>query len=115
MVVLVFIVCQSCKIIPDLYEVIICSQGGDRCMSTQSIEAIIDISHLMLTINSSVNFFIYIIHRGQFRESIVSLLSRGMYIGFVMYIDKKCHSEIVNVNHVRHLPDIHSLILGKRI
>eukprot|EP00093_Oithona_nana_P003964 03964.XXX_141412_139027_1 [CDS] Oithona nana genome sequencing. len=77
MVVVVFIICQSCKIIPDLYEVIICSQGGDRCMSTQTIEAIIDISHLMLTINSSVNFFIYIIHRGQFRESIVALLSRG--------------------------------------
>ena len=77
MVVLVFIVCQSFKIIPDLYEVIFCSQGGEECMSTAWIEGIIDLSHFMLTVNSSVNFFIYIIHRGQFRESIVSLISRG--------------------------------------
>ena len=92
MVVVVFIICQSCKIIPDLYEVIICSQGGDRCMSTQTIEAIIDISHLMLTINSSVNFFIYIIHRGQFRESIVALLSRGMYNVLTRKCQGSCQS-----------------------
>lgn len=61
-------------------------------MSTQTIEAIIDISHLMLTINSSVNFFIYIIHRGQFRESIVALLSRGMYNVLTRKCQGSCQS-----------------------
>ena len=82
MVVLVFIVCQSFKIIPDLYEVVFCSRGGEECMSTPLIEDIIDTSHFMLTINSSVNFFIYIIHRGQFREGIVAMLSRGKEKGY---------------------------------
>ena len=82
MVEVVFIVCQSFKIVPDLYEVLICPRNEDgeaneECMSSPVIEAIIDLSHLMLAINSSVNFFIYVLNRGRFRESIVQLLSNG--------------------------------------
>ena len=76
-VVFVFIFGQSFKIIPDLYEVIWCSQDyikEERCSSTPFIENVIDTSHFMLAINSSANFFIYIWHRGKFRQSVINLV-----------------------------------------
>jgi hypothetical protein len=84
MVVVVFIFCQSFTIVPDLYEVLVCPTNDDggpseQCMSSPFIEAIIDLSHLMLAVNSSVNFFIYILHGGQFRQSVVELLNYGKH------------------------------------
>ena len=79
-VVIVFIFCQSFKIVPDVYEIIRCSQSYKRqkgCMSTPFIENVIDTSHFMLAINSSANFFIYIWHRGRFRQSVVNLVRPG--------------------------------------
>lgn len=79
-VVFVFIFCQSFKIIPDLYEVIWCSQyyiEDGPCRTTPFIENVIDTSHFMLAINSSVNFFIYVWHRGKFRQTIINLVRPG--------------------------------------
>ena len=62
-----FILCQSVKIVPDLYEVIYCRIGDSGltkeglCVNNYTIDSIIDISHLFLAINSSVNVIIYTI------------------------------------------------------
>jgi hypothetical protein len=63
---ILFILCQSVKIIPDMYEVIYCRLGnqanlkdGYKCPTTTIIDNLIDLSHLLLAINSSANFFIY--------------------------------------------------------
>ena len=62
-----FIICQLFKIIPDIYEVIYCRLGNisdgmreDRtCGSNNHIDKLIDVSHLFLALNSSVNVVIY--------------------------------------------------------
>ena len=60
-----FILCQSVKIVPDLYEVIYCRIGTSGlnkdglCVNNFTIDSIIDVSHLFLAINSSVNVIIY--------------------------------------------------------
>ena len=67
---LLFIVCQSVKIFPDIYEVLFCRIGSSghnaegHCKNNSTIDIIIDVSHLMLAINSSVNVIIYTL-RGQ--------------------------------------------------
>ena len=73
--VLVFIFCQSVKLIPDLYEVFYCSIEP-KCDSLLWIEAIIDVSHLLLAINSSCNVVIYTFSRKQFQENISDLIQR---------------------------------------
>ena len=73
--VLVFIFCQSVKLIPDLYEVFYCSIEPN-CDSLLWIEAIIDVSHLLLAINSSCNVVIYTFSRKQFQENISDLIQR---------------------------------------
>ena len=95
----IFIICQSVKIVPDLYEMIYCRIGttgrmdpanhtytspqgpstskhqgknldteqlGD-CKYNGTIDTIIDISHLLLAINSSVNVIIYTL-RGTYKK-----------------------------------------------
>ena len=58
------------KIVPDLYEMIYCKIGKSgratgkkamiwECANDVTIDSIIDLSHLMLAINSSVNVIIY--------------------------------------------------------
>ena len=65
-----FILCQSVKVIPDCYEVLFCRIGSSglnsegQCINHAVIDYIIDISHLMLAINSSANVIIYTI-RGE--------------------------------------------------
>ena len=72
---LLFILCQSAKIVPDVYEVIYCrwsararaeGRGGgvggqeeEECTITPFIERVVSFSHFLLAFNSSVNFVIY--------------------------------------------------------
>ena len=68
---ILFIVCQSVKIFPDIYEVLFCRIGSSghnaegHCKNNATIDIIIDVSHLMLAINSSVNVIIYTL-RGKY-------------------------------------------------
>ena len=61
---------MTLKIVPDLYEMIYCKIGKSgratgkkamiwECANDVTIDSIIDLSHLMLAINSSVNVIIY--------------------------------------------------------
>ena len=81
--VLVFIFCQSVKLIPDLYEVFYCSIEP-KCDSLLWIEAIIDVSHLLLAINSSCNVVIYTFSRKQFQENISDLIWKQFVKGDVI-------------------------------
>ncbi len=51
-----------------------------HCPTTLAIEYIIDSSHCLLAINSSVNFFIYILRGGRFREVILQVSTQPLLI-----------------------------------
>lgn len=57
-----FILCQSVKIVPDIYEVLAClgqRQESGFCQVHPAIDFTVELSHVLLAINSSCNFFIY--------------------------------------------------------
>ena len=74
----IFIVCQSFKIVPDVYEVAYCRIGSSRmikdnsCETTDFVDNVIDLSHLLLAINSSANFIIYTWRGQKFREVLMN-------------------------------------------
>ena len=75
-VVLVFVTCQSFTIVADVYEGIICSQQNlkhSMCISNDHIENIIDISHFMISVNSSINFLLYAYHDSIFRKTLAKV------------------------------------------
>ena len=75
-VVLVFVTCQSFTIVADVYEGIICSQQNlkhSMCISNDHIENIIDISHFMISVNSSINFLLYAYHDSIFRKALAKV------------------------------------------
>ncbi|XP_040579725.1 FMRFamide receptor [Lepeophtheirus salmonis] len=56
-IVFVFFICHSVKWIPNIYELI--QVGTGRLVWPHWIETITNVSHLLTTFNSSVNFYIY--------------------------------------------------------
>ena len=80
-IVAVFIFCQSFTIVADAYEAFTCPYEKMRrsmCPSNPTIENIIDFSHFALTINSSINFALYVIHEKTFKEAIVKVRLLGL-------------------------------------
>jgi len=76
-IVVVFIFCQSFTIVADAYEAFTCSSEAmshSMCPSNPTIENIIDVSHFLLTINSSINFLLYVMHEKTFKEAIIKVL-----------------------------------------
>lgn len=65
---ILFILCQSFKIIPDLYEIMFCSDIED-CSSTAFIAFCVNLSHLLVCFNSSANFVIYLLGGEKFRRA----------------------------------------------
>ena len=65
----VFVFCQCFTIIPDVHE-LICTISGNKCKDIIYTYNIIEFGHLMLAVNSSVNFVFYIIHIQLLREEI---------------------------------------------
>ena len=70
-----FVFCQSFKVIPDVFEVFACKLfhyevGECPYQSTQIINIVINISHLFLIINSSVNVILYIFYGKRFHQSL---------------------------------------------
>ncbi|XP_023332149.1 FMRFamide receptor [Eurytemora carolleeae] len=79
LIVIMFVICQSFKIIPDLYEVFQCSFGERRipaCWENppKVVNTLSIISHLALSINSSVNFFVYVAWGSKFRKALMRLI-----------------------------------------
>ena len=79
-----YIFCQSFKVIPDIFEAFACKPfhyelGGCPFRLTQIVNAIVDISHLFLIVNSSVNVVLYIVYGERFHESLNQV--RGFRIG----------------------------------
>lgn len=70
-----FIICQSLKIIPDLYELIWCNQDPDtqECHFNTLTSGIIRISHLLVCFNSSANFVVYYVSGRKFRKAWLEL------------------------------------------
>ena len=69
-----FIFCQSFKIIPDLYELIVCSSAGNlghNCAISKVpvMNVITRMSHLLVCVNSSTNILIYYLNGEKFRRA----------------------------------------------
>ncbi len=45
-----FIVCQSFKMIPDLYEILFCSDKSEPCITTPFVKTCLNLSHLLVRI-----------------------------------------------------------------
>ena len=81
----VFVLCQCFTIGADAYE-LICTLGGSMskqtlCDTNIHIENVINVAHLMLAVNSSVNFIFYMMNIDEFKTkfvtvSIISILNR---------------------------------------
>jgi len=76
---ILFIVCQSVKLVPDLYELFcpyeVTSQsisGYTTCHSTKLIDTFISLANLFACINSSANFLIYMLRGKKFRDAFLS-------------------------------------------
>lgn len=77
-IVVMFIVCQSVKIIPDMYEAAVCEHDGKTpCKSTALVEFLISLSHLLLAVNSASNFIIYMARGDKFRTVFTKLFIKG--------------------------------------
>jgi len=69
-----FIFCQSFKIIPDLYELVVCTSAGNlghNCAISKVpvMNVITRMSHLLVCLNSSTNFLIYYLNGEKFRRA----------------------------------------------
>ena len=73
----VFVLCQCFTIGADAYE-LICTLGGSMskqtlCDTNVHIENVINVAHLMLAVNSSVNFIFYMMNIDGFRTKFVEV------------------------------------------
>ena len=71
---ILFVICQSLKIVPDMYEIIVCNSAehentSQACEFPDVIQKLTELSHLLVCINSSANFLIYYCAGGKFREA----------------------------------------------
>ena len=65
---ILFIICQSFKMIPDLYEIMYCDSIAD-CEANPFIAFCVNLSHLLVCFNSSANFVIYLLGGEKFRRA----------------------------------------------
>ena len=66
---ILFICCQSFKIIPDVYEILFCPDSDGMCVATPFIEFCVNLSHLLVCFNSAANFVIYLLGGEKFRRA----------------------------------------------
>ena len=68
---ILFICCQSFKIIPDIYELIYCPhvEGQDHeCETTPFISTCVSLSHLLVCGNCALNWIVYLLAGEKFRR-----------------------------------------------
>ena len=69
---LLFICCQSFKMIPDIYELIFCpptKEDGEPCETTPFISTCVSLSHLLICGNSALNWIVYLLAGEKFRSA----------------------------------------------
>ena len=73
---LMFVICQSIKLIVDIYELTVCDfskiaiEGHDpECHNPTKIDVIASLGNLFVCINSAANFLVYMIKGKRFREA----------------------------------------------
>ena len=67
-----FIICQSFKMIPDIYELIFCppTQNEDHvCETTSFISTCVSLSHILVCGNSALNWIVYLLAGKKFRQA----------------------------------------------
>ena len=74
----VFVFCQCFTIIPDIHE-LVCTISENQCQDIIYTYNIIEFGHLMLAVNSSVNFVFYIIHIQLLREEIQKVYQSNIW------------------------------------
>ncbi len=65
-----FLGCQSVKLLPDIYEGFIC--GQDYCETNKVISTLITLSNLFMCINSAANFLMYMVRGTKFRMAFIN-------------------------------------------
>ena len=80
----VFVLCQCFTIGADAYE-LICTIGGSMtgrtmCTANIHIENVINFSHFMLAVNSSVNFIFYMMNIEGFRKEFMNVSIYNDYL-----------------------------------
>ena len=75
----VFVFCQCFTIVADVYE-LICTLGAEQCDYNVHIENLINVAHLMLALNASVNFIFYMMNIDNFKESFIQVKIQKPYI-----------------------------------
>jgi len=74
-IILVFLVCHCFKFIVNIYETYISNTGADINEAwTDSLTIVVSMSHLLLTLNSSLNFGIYCYKDEKFRSVFLNLV-----------------------------------------
>ena len=72
---LMFVLCQSVKLVPDVYELMVCdhfkiAQGehDENCINTKKIDFVTSLGNLFVCINSAANFLLYMVRGKKFRD-----------------------------------------------
>lgn len=68
---LLFLCCQSLKLIPDIYEAFYCEPGSNYCATNNIINTLITLSNLLMCINSAANFLMYMVRGTKFRRAFI--------------------------------------------
>ena len=73
---LMFVICQSMKLIVDVYELTVCDhfkiakEGHDpKCHNPTKIDVVASLGNLFVCVNSAANFLVYMIKGKRFREA----------------------------------------------
>ena len=90
----VFVLCQCFTIGADAYE-LICTIGGSMtgqtmCTANIHIENVINFSHFMLAVNSSVNFIFYMMNSEGFRKEFMNVSTYRDYYLYKIRLQIKC-------------------------
>ena len=88
LIVIIFIICHSLKILPSIFEILgyppevrnITCHTWDIISFLQLIPGILQLSHLLLTINCSVNFLVYYLAGGRALSKLLPGYSIKSYI-----------------------------------
>ena len=73
---MMFVICQSVKLVPDIYELTVCNhfkiakEGHDEnCHNPLNIDVATSLGNLFCCINSAANFLLYMVRGKKFRDA----------------------------------------------